>query len=147
VGEAGQRPQVVHQSGRRKVPAAQGGFTLIEVLVALVVMAVLVVALLELFGGGLRLARASGENLEATLLATEKLSELTLEDLKEGSTDGTEGEYRWTRRVTADPTLLPQEIDPATPAPVQLARVSVEIRWGRNRRVELVTLRSLGAEK
>jgi len=146
-------PQWVGEGGWRggreapKMPPGQAGFTLMEVLVALVVMAVLVVALLELFGGGLRLARASGDHLEATLLATSKLSELTLEPLEEGVTEGTEGEYAWSRRVTADPTLLPQEIDAATPSAVRLARVTVEVRWGRNRHVELVTLRSLGAEK
>jgi hypothetical protein len=118
-----------------------------ETLVALVVTAVAVVAALELFGGGLRLARASADHLGATLLASAKLSELTLDPLEEGTTEGTEGEYRWTRRVTADPTLLPQEVDPATPGPVRLARVSVDVRWGRNRHVELVTLRSLGPEK
>ena len=131
----------------RRVGRGQSGFTLMETLVALVVTAVAVVAALELFGGGLRLARASADHLGATLLASAKLSELTLDPLEEGTTEGTEGEYRWTRRVTADPTLLPQEVDPATPGPVRLARVSVDVRWGRNRHVELVTLRSLGPEK
>jgi hypothetical protein len=118
-----------------------------ETLVALAITAVAVVAVLELFAGSLRLARASGDHLGATLLAGAKLSELTLEALEEGTTAGTEGEYQWTRRVTADPTLLPQEVDPATPGPVRLARVSVEVRWGRNHHVELVTLRSLGSQK
>jgi general secretion pathway protein I len=132
----------------RRASGGQSGFTLVETLVALAVTAVAVVAVLELFAGSLRIARASGDHLGATLLADAKLSELTLEDLEEGTTSGTEGEYQWTRRVTADPTLLPQEVDPGTMGrPVRLARVSVEVRWGRNRQVELVTLRSLGSEK
>ena len=131
----------------RRAGESQSGFTLMETLVALAITAVAVVAVLELFGGSLRVARAAGDHLGATLLADAKLSELTLDALQEGTTEGTEGDYHWTRRVTADPTLLPHEVDPATPGPIRLARVSVEVSWGRNRRVELVTLRPLGAEK
>lgn len=126
-------------------PAA--GFTLIEVLVALVVLSVAVAAVLQLFGGGLRLARASTDHLEATLLASEKLSEIALDTVEEGATEGTEGPYRWTRRVTIDPTLLPDAPEPGqtiSTFPVRLARVTVDVRWGANRRVELVTLRALG---
>ena len=123
---------------------AQSGFTLIEVLVALVVLSVAVVAVLQLFGGGLRLARASGDHLEATLLASTMLSDLAWETLEEGTTEGTEGEFRWSRQVTVDPALLPEEPDPARPDTVRLARVSVDVRWGKKRHVELVTIRPLG---
>jgi len=122
----------------------QSGFTLIEVLVALVVLSVAVVAVLQLFGGGLRLARASGDHLEATLLASTMLSELAWETLEEGTTEGSDGAFRWSRQVTVDPALLPEEPDPAQPDTVRLARVSVDVRWGRNRHVELVTIRPLG---
>jgi general secretion pathway protein I len=121
----------------------QSGFTLIEVLVALVVLSVAVVAVLQLFGGGLRLARASGDHLEATLLASTMLSELAWETLEEGTTEGTEGGFRWSRQVTVDPALLPEEPDPARPDTVRLARVSVDVRWGKNRHMELVTIRPL----
>lgn len=124
-----------------------GGFTLLEVLVALIVLSVAVVAALQLFGGGLRLARASADHLDATLVAAAKLSELTLELLEEGITEGTEGEYRWTRRVTLAPELLPEEPDGSKSNVVRLARVSVEVRWGTNRHVELVTLRTWGVKQ
>jgi prepilin-type N-terminal cleavage/methylation domain-containing protein len=128
--------------GRPRELAGEGGFTLIEVLVALVLLSVAVVAALQLFGGGLRLARASGDQLEATLLASAKLAETALETLEEGTTDGTEGDYRWVRRVTLDPELLPAAADAAQVGSVRLARVSVDVRWGRNRHVEMVTLRA-----
>lgn len=118
------------------------GFTLIEVLVALLVLSIAVVAALQLFGGGLRLARTAGDQLEATLLASAKLAEGALENPEEGTTEGSEGDYRWVRRVTLDPELLPAEADPALVSSLRLARVSVEVRWGRNRHVELVTLRA-----
>ena len=56
--------------------ARDGGFTLLEVLVALVVVSTTVVAALQLFGGGLRLARTAGDHAEAALLASAKLADL-----------------------------------------------------------------------
>jgi hypothetical protein len=115
--------------------------------VALFVLSVAVVAVLQLFGGGLRLVRASGDHLDATLLASGKLAELSGAPLEEGTTEGTEGDYRWSLRVAEDPSLLPEEPDPATPDAVRLARVTVDVRWGRNRHVELTTIRPLDAKK
>jgi general secretion pathway protein I len=118
-----------------------GGFTLLEVLVALVVLSTTVVAALQLFGGGLRLARTAGDHTEAALLASAKLADLEPGALTEGQIDGTDGPYRWTRRVTLDPALLPVEADSPETMRIRLARVSVEVRWGQGRRFELVTLR------
>ena len=122
--------------------ARDGGFTLLEVLVALVVLSTTVVAALQLFGGGLRLARTAGDHTEAALLASAKLADLEPGALTEGQIDGTDGPYRWTRRVTLDPALLPVEADSPETLRIRLARVSVEVRWGQGRRFELVTLRT-----
>jgi len=121
--------------------ARDEGFTLIEVLVALVVLTTTLVAVLQLFGGGLRLVRTAGDQADAALLASAKLADLDAGPLTEGSTDGTEGPYRWTRTVKLDPSLLPFEPDTQGTIGVRLARVSVEVRWGQSRRVELATLR------
>jgi general secretion pathway protein I len=132
------------QSTRRTPTGRQardGGFTLLEVLVALVVLATAVVAVLQLFGGGLRLARAAGDHADAALLASTRLAELEPGPLTEGATEGTDGPYRWTRRVTLDPALLPVEPESPEGSRLRLARVSVEVRWGQSRRFELVTLR------
>lgn len=118
------------------------GFTLIEVLVALVVLATTVVAVLQLFGGGLRLARAAGDQADAALLASAKLAELDPGPLSEGAVNGIEGPYRWTRRITLAPSLLPVEPDTPEALTVRLARVNVEVQWGQGRRYELVTLRA-----
>ena len=117
------------------------GFTLLEVLVALVVLATTVVAVLQLFGGGLRLARAAGDHADAALLASARLADLEPGPLAEGSTEGTDGPYRWTRRVTLDPALLPVQPDTPEAMLIRLARVSVEVQWGQGRRFELATLR------
>lgn len=118
------------------------GFTLVEVLVALVVLATAVVAILQLFGGGLRLARAAADQTGAALLARAVLSDLPPGSLEEGAADGVEGAYRWTRRVAVDPELRPVPADQPDALSLRVARVSVEVRWGQNRQIELVTLRT-----
>ena len=118
------------------------GFTLLEVLVALVILSTTVVATLQLFGGGLRLARAAGDHADAALLASAKLTDLEAGPLKEGTEEGTEGPYRWTRRVALAPSLLPVAPDSPEAVSIRLARVNVEVRWGRGRRFELSTLRA-----
>jgi general secretion pathway protein I len=125
------------------------GFTLIEVLVALLVLSIAAVAVLQLFGGGLRLARASGDRLDAVLLAEARRAEVAGQSLEEGVTEGTEGAYRWARRVVVDPDLLPEEqdLESGIGPTLRLARVTVEVRWGRNRHVELVTVRPMGEDK
>ena len=125
-------------AGRR---ARDEGFTLLEVLVALVVLATTVVAVLQLFGGGLRLARTAGDHTDAALLASAKLAELEPGPLTEGAVDGVEGPYRWIRRVTLDPSLLPAQLETPETVRLRLARVNVDVQWGQGRRFELVTLR------
>jgi general secretion pathway protein I len=130
----------------RRARSARGraaGFTLLEILVALMILSIAVVAALQLFGGGLRLARAAADHQEATLLAKAKLAEIAFDNVEEGTTEATEGNFRWTRRVAFDPDLLPNGAQTGTVQTVRLARVSVEVRWGRNRHVELVTLRAV----
>ena len=122
------------------------GFTLFEVLVAMIVLAVAVVAVLQLLGGGLRLARASADHVSATLLASAKLSEVPAGPLEEEEIEGEEGIYQWSRRVVLTPDLRPVEPTEPKMDTVRLARVTVEVRWGAHRRVELVTLRAWGVK-
>jgi general secretion pathway protein I len=118
------------------------GFTLLEVLVALVVLSTAVVAALQLFGGGLRLARSAGDQAEAALLANAKLADLEPGPLTEGTEEGSDGPYRWSRRVKIDPSLLPIDQDTPEAVTIRLAQVNVEVRWGQGRRFQLATLRT-----
>lgn len=129
-----------------RLPTARAaGFTLLEVLVALLVLATVVTVALQLVGAGLRLAGSASEQVAATILASAKLAELSVGALEEGSTDGAEGEFRWTRRVTVDESLLPRP-DAGQPDTTRLARVTIEVSWGKGRRIELATLRAWGVK-
>jgi general secretion pathway protein I len=115
------------------------GFTLLEVLVALVILGTAVVAAIQGFAGGLRLLKLSGDHQEATLLADQKLREMTT--LVEGREEGTDDRFQWTRTVTRMPT-------PELEGSVRGRRwgsfeIDVRVRWDANREVQLASLRTV----
>ncbi len=68
------------------------GFTLIEVVVALAILGVGLIVIIELFSGGLRLGRTSGEYTQAIGYARLKMEDLALarqvtEGIEEGEFD------------------------------------------------------------
>ena len=66
-----------------------GGFTLIEVLVAVIILSVCLVVVMELFSGGLRSERVSDEYIRAIYHAREKMEDiLTAPKLAPGSDSG-----------------------------------------------------------
>jgi len=114
------------------------GFTLLEVLVALAILSFAVVTMIQLFAQGLRLLRVSGDYQQAVLLADQKAREV--ETVREGIESGQEGNFEWERRATV--TEVPDELTVSSTSPVRLFRVTVQVRWGTNRSVEVATLRT-----
>lgn len=114
------------------------GFTLLEVLVALAILGLAVVTVIQLFSQGLRLLKLSGDHQRAVLLADQKMREF--QPTHEGIESGREGEFSWEQRVEHYP--VPEELTVAGVAPLRVFRVSVHVRWGANRSVEVATLRT-----
>ena len=114
------------------------GFTLLEVLVALAILGMAVVTVIQLFGQGLRLLKVSGDYQLAVLLADQKAREM--ETVREGIESGQEGMFEWERQATVAP--VPEELTVVSPTPIRLFRVTVQVRWGANRSVEVATLRT-----
>lgn len=79
------------------------GFTLLEILVAFVVLALIGGALLQLFQGGLRNVDSSQRMTHAALLARSKLSEMQVAGrLVEGEYEGDfDDTYRWTLQLSS----------------------------------------------
>jgi prepilin-type N-terminal cleavage/methylation domain-containing protein len=122
-----------------KLRQARGGFTLLEVLVAMVILSLAVVTLIQLSSQGLRLVKLSGDHQAAARLA-DRIARTT-EVKVDGVDGGEEGPFTWERRIALVP--VPKELGPATgPAP-QLYSLLVSVRWGGGRSVELATLRTL----
>lgn len=135
-------------SGRGR---SQRGLTLIEVLVAFVVLALTLGVILQIFSGGLRNARLSDAYTRALLLAESRLEAVGSEQaLVPGETAGQLGEdLRWRVRIqpwagaAADPLAAAAPAGGAPPARI-LYEVQVQVAWqagGRERALRLTSLR------
>ncbi|MCI0548101.1 MAG: prepilin-type N-terminal cleavage/methylation domain-containing protein [Candidatus Rokubacteria bacterium] len=115
-----------------------GGFTLLEVLVAMVIVGLGVATVLQVASQNLRLLKLSGEHQEAVALADQlvRLSEPDQESLDGGQ----EGAFSWERRVVRVP--VPDELSAPGQPRAELWSVAVAVRWGENRAVQISTLRA-----
>lgn len=116
------------------------GFTLLETLVAVMVLSVAVVVVLELFSANLRSADLSDDYTRGVTLARAKMEELLLAKVPpEGDLAGRfEGGFEWT--ASYSPYGEAEEDGEASPAAHTLA---VEVTWpqgGSRKRVTLTTL-------
>jgi general secretion pathway protein I len=118
-------------------PAA--GFTLLEVLVALAILSLAIVAAIQGFAQGLRLLKLSGDHQRAVLVADEKAREVVVPE--EGHDEGTEGPFAWERRVqlVEAPDLAPL----GQVAAFRVYEIAVTVRWDERRHVEIATLRTV----
>ncbi len=115
------------------------GFTLLEVLVALTILAVAVVAFMQLSSQGLRLLHVSDDYQQAVGLADRVVRAIDV--IGESSEAGQEGRFQWESRVSLVPT--PEELTPGSGPNLRLYALSVAVRWGRNRTLELASLRAV----
>lgn len=115
------------------------GFSLLEVLVALAILATAVVSLMQLSSQSLRLLKLSGDHQQAVVLADQLVRESAVRG--EAVESGQKGSFTWERRVSSVP--VPQDLTlPGSSVP-QLLSVSVLVRWGTGQSVELATLRAV----
>jgi general secretion pathway protein I len=131
------------RSSRRQFATRQSGYTLIEVLVAFMILALALTVLLRIFSGGLRNVSVSSDYATATLIAESRLAAAGIDiPLRPGETSGTEGErFEWTVSV--------QDYQPwpgyrSASQAVDAYRVTVTVEWpnGDNTRsVGLSTVR------
>jgi general secretion pathway protein I len=124
----------------------QRGFTLIEIVVAFVLLSAVLMTGFEIFSTGLRRAGDLDDQARALVIAQSKLAAAGTEELfKEGSKQGQseDGRFRW--------TLVIQRTDEGSAGPgqpvnnaYQLYRVDVRVEWttidSRTRAIELATL-------
>ena len=117
------------------------GFTLLEVLVALAILSVAVVAVIQGFAQNLRVLKLSGDHQRATQLADQKVREvLSPEEQRE---DGAEVGFRWERVIRL--VEAPELALPGSPPRWRLFEIAVRVTWDEHRQVELATLRTVPA--
>jgi general secretion pathway protein I len=98
------------------------GYTLLEVLVAFVILSGAVIMSFRIFGDGLARLNATDRQIRMVATAQDQLSQLQLKPvLQPGITSGVSGEYTWTV------TLTPYPGKANAPGAVSLVRVRVEV--------------------
>jgi len=107
------------------------GFTLIEILVAISVLAISLVVILQLFSGGLKSVRLSNQYTRAIFYAREKMEEILLmEDLEVGSEEGSqEDESEDPLRWRAEIVLIEPEEEEASKLPFDTLGIMVDVMW------------------
>jgi general secretion pathway protein I len=126
------------------------GFSLLEVLAAFVILALVGTALFRLFSGALGNASLADEYSRATLFAESRLAGIGVETpLREGSQQGVseDGFYAWTLKVEpySPPGTTPEMENVVAAMAVRLWRLGVTVRWpgagGNDRTIALSTQR------
>jgi general secretion pathway protein I len=121
------------------------GFTLIEVVVAFVLLSLVLAVSFEIFTNGFSRAAELEEYSQALQVAQSRLAAAGVEEtLKEGETQGDSEDRRfhWITRVTRSD----EGVDPSKPPPsiFSLYRVEASVTWrgssGKDRALSLVTL-------
>lgn len=118
------------------------GFSLLEVIVALLIMAGGFLAVVNLFSGSVRSVGLSSQYLTAVTLANSKMNELEIENFIVDDKSGrfkNEGNYRWELDIEPyDSSLNDENLR------IQLKKILLKIFWndnGKPRKLEFATLR------
>ena len=121
------------------------GFSLLEVVVALMIMAGGFLAVLNLFSGSVRSVDFSGQYLKAVTLANSKMNELEIQNFTVDDNSGNfknEENYRWEVDISPYDSDLNNE-----ESGIQLQKILLKVLWnddGHTRNIELATLRLEG---
>jgi general secretion pathway protein I len=105
---------------------AEGGFALIEILVAVSILAISLVVIFQLFSGGLKSRKLSEEYARGVFHAREKMAEtLLIPALSQGETEGEfEDGYEWQMTITPIPSEEDEE-----KLSVGLLNIRIRITW------------------
>ena len=141
-------------NGVRSGVAAIGGFSILEVLVAFVILSLVGTALFRLFSGALTNIAAAEDYSRAVLVADSVLAEAAATlPLREGSQSGTSDDRRisWSSRVAfyTPPQVAPDLEHGSEAMPTRLWQIAAEVTFagqnGKPRTLTLATIR-LGAK-
>lgn len=125
------------------------GFSLLEVLVAFVILALILGISMQIFSGGLRNISRVDEYQQAILLGQNKLALVGIETpLKISESNGEFNDvYRWQLSIRPYLTATAQTTDqtgvPAPTLPISLLEVEIQILWGGSDKPRSTSLKTL----
>ncbi len=110
-----------------KLIARSNGFTLIETLVAMMILSISLVVVMQLFSGGLRSNKISNDYLYGIFHAREKMEELLLsEELLPGSFSGEfDDGYQWQAAID----FIAEEDEASQKMPVSTLSIQLDVSW------------------
>jgi general secretion pathway protein I len=131
-------------------PLSTTGFTLIEIVIALAILGIGLTVIMELFSGGLRLARTSEEYTRAMGYARIKMEEITSkQDIQEGADEGDfDKTFRWQVDVKKI-DFLPSDKNPDLKPPIDLFQIKINVLWksgSKERSASLETYKACKSE-
>jgi general secretion pathway protein I len=133
--------------GRPGSRTRQAGFTLIEIVVAFVMLALVLVTSFEIFSGGMRRAAELEDYSRALLIAQSKLAAAGAEEqFKEGEVQGDSEDrhFHWAVAIRRTDEGMPAQGQPNN-NPYALFRVDVRVGWvGADTRERSLALSTLG---
>jgi type II secretion system protein I len=120
------------------IVASSKGFTLLEILVALAILATAVIIIFQLFSAGLRNIAVSEDVVSAAVRAEAKMREvLSNEELTQNSwTETTTDGYTFAVNITE---TLQQKTDSL---PVQVLQIDLAITWTKNSKKRSLSLKT-----
>jgi general secretion pathway protein I len=127
---------------RRLLARSADGFTLIEILVAFAIAALVLSALYQTFSTGLRSSIGTDNYVNAVLIAESGLDALSATAIAVGETSERVGGYQRQTSVRPRPDLMPAQED--APTALMLYEIEVRVAWRdgvRERALSLSTLR------
>ena len=125
---------------------SQGGFTLLEVLLAVIILGLSITAILQQFSVALRAGSTSRDVSRAVLYAKEKLEELKMaQDLSGSAGSGAfEDGYTWETQVTPYSIPEPEGEEVSGQLKHEILQLTARVMWHygeQEKRVELTTLK------
>lgn len=117
------------------------GFTLIETLVAMMILSISFVVIMQLFSGGLKSSKITTDYIYGIFHAREKMEEILLSDnLTSGNLNGDfDDGYEWTATVS----LLETDEKADNRMPVTPAEVMVDVRWRNGERIKHFKIKTI----
>ena len=137
---------------KKKKPRSEAGFTLLEVLLAVVILGVSLTTILLQFQTALRAGSISQERTNAVIYAKEKLESLKIEDeLSESSQSGVlESGYEWETEVSLYEYEDQEEDISYEDLRHETYRLRAAVKWNsgiNKRQVELITLKTVNRKE